>query len=216
MMAKNSSAALIGSSLTSFYSGMSEQERQDIKDCLLYAELYASEKFDRQQLWTSWMNRYQRGLLKLGFTLTGFIVENPIQIESARDFDRVTFDAMSKVGSAHLAELAHTSFSAMKSSEHAKVFLDSWFSTGRSESFQVVPCENLPSGELQVLVCGLNMTSRTVVEGPFFWNNINSEMTVRINGGSFAFNSTTYAEHRARVRTELGDQAKRYITEIEL
>lgn len=216
MIDTRSSAALVGNSLTSFYSGISDQERQDIKDCLLYAELYANEKFDRQQLWKSWMDRYQRELVKLGFTLTSFIVEIPIQIWTARDFDRVTFNAMGKVGSARLVELAHTSFKSMKASDHAKAFLGSWFSTGRSESFQVVPCEKLPNGELQVLVCGLNMTSRTVVKGGIFWKDIYSEMIVRMNGGSFAFSRGVYAEHRKRVRAQLGDQARRYITEIEL
>jgi hypothetical protein len=217
MSPAHSSAVLVGKNLASFAAGMSAQDRQDIKDCLLYAELRANEKYDRQTLWASWMNRYQRELVKLGFVLNGILVEGPpIRIWTARDFNRVTFRTLEQAGSRRLVELAQVSFEAMKTSAHAKMFLASWFSSGRSESFQVVPCEKTADGDVQVMVCGLNMITDVVVKGMFFWKDIYPEMTIRINGGSFVLNPDAYAQHRERVRAQLGDDAQRYITELEL
>lgn len=71
---------MIGGTLVVFVPGMPEGEKQDIQDCLLYAEVFANRGSGKQR-W-AWLSHYQYALLNLGLTLTSYIVERPLLISN--------------------------------------------------------------------------------------------------------------------------------------
>ena len=74
-------AKMIGSTLTSFVGEVSEASKQDIQDCLLYAQLYADRR-GGAGTW-AWPSNYQYALLSLGFSLKAYIIEQPLLISDA-------------------------------------------------------------------------------------------------------------------------------------
>lgn len=205
----SSNSLLMANNLISFLPGIDAQERADIQDCLLLAELCASDTFDRKRNWEGWINAYQQKLAAFGLSRTSAIDQKSSVFKKPEDFQRQASLLVARINSPRLADLVQASLQAMFNSEHAKVFFSSWFSAGRSESFQIVPCEKRESGQIHIVICGLQMTSITKPKPWSSWISMlpiwpfDYEMRLFLKGGGFVFDSARYAEHRDRVRNEL-------------
>lgn len=205
---------LQGRNFVSFTPGISAQLRADILDCLLYAQLSADQKYDRHRRWKAWVEHYQRIIYQTGGRLTGSIDPGVVTIRRLRDLRYLPASAFGRATSPELHALMAGSLQALLSSEHANTFFSSWISSGQSESFQVVPCRASGTGAVDILVCGLQMTTRAVQPGLLFWDALSGDMLVRTNGASFSLTEQSYAPHREKISHHLTDFAKKTIAEL--
>lgn len=218
----NSNSLLMANNLVSFLPGIDAQERADIQDCLLLAELCAFEAYDRKRNWEGWINAYQQKLVTCGLSRTSVIDQKSAVFNKSKDFQRQAALLVARITSPRLAELAKSSLQLMFNSEHAKDFFSSWFSVGRSESFQIVPCEKRESGQIHIVICGLQMISLTKPKPWYSWISripmwpLNYEMRLLLKGGGFVFDSAQYALNRDRVRKELQGRGAERIKRIPL
>ncbi|GFM78701.1 hypothetical protein PSCICM_45200 [Pseudomonas cichorii] len=218
----SSNSLLMANNLVSFLPGFDAQERADIQDCLLLAELCAFDAFDRKKNWDGWINAYQQKLVVCGLSRTSAIDQKSAVFKKPKDFQSQAALLVARITSPRLAELAKSSLQDMFNSEHAKVFFSSWFSVGRSESFQMVPCEKRESGQIHIVICGLKMLSLTKPKPWYSWISkipmwpLSYEMKLLLKGGGFVFDNTQYALNRDRVRKELQDRGAERIKRIPL
>ena len=207
-------SVLQGRNFVSFAPGISAQLRADILDCLLYAQLSADQKHDRYRNWKPWIEQYQRTIYQKGGRLTGSIDPGMVTIRRLRDLRYLPASAFGRATSPELHALMAGSLHTLLGSEHANTFFSSWFSSGQSESFQVVPCRASGTGAVDVLVCGLQMTTRGVKPGLLFWDTLSGDMIVRTNGASFSLTEQSYAPYREKISRYLTDAAKKAIAEL--
>ncbi|EPJ79631.1 hypothetical protein CFII64_20473 [Pseudomonas sp. CFII64] len=192
-----SGVLLCGQSLVSFSSGMSEQERNDILDCLNYSELRADGKSDRRQAWRKWINHYQAGLFKSGFELSGALSSNIVAITERRELLDVARDAIQGSGHRELSELAHSALNTFLRSQQVEAFFQNGFSVSQNESFQVVPCCRVATGAIDVMVCGIHM-QRDTTDGSWL-DRPESFMKIRMDGGAYRYSAQAYEPYRAKV-----------------
>jgi hypothetical protein len=221
MSAISADSMLSGSNLVSFSHGVAAQERADILDVLLLAELTASERHDRVQEWEQWVAAYQAVLTLAGLTPQGELAQKPVRVSSEREFRRESAKLVQTIRPRQLAAVAESSLAKMFASEHARVFFSTWFgfSAGRSDSFQIVPCERGASGKVNIAACGLQMVTRTRIRLPFIGliqNPHSYRMTLTFKGGNFVYEQNRYAPHRARVQRETAAKAIESILRIDL
>ncbi|MCF5498489.1 hypothetical protein GIV79_13180, partial [Pseudomonas syringae] len=71
-------AAYLGDipSMVAFLPGLSSEERTDIQDVLLEAQLFAGKQFDFKTQWSSWMHYYRSRLKARGIQQKGVILGN--------------------------------------------------------------------------------------------------------------------------------------------
>ena len=210
----NDESVLQGRNFVSFAPGISAQLRADVLDCLLYAQLSADQKYDRHHSWKPWIDQYQRVIYQKGGRLSGAIDPGVVTIRRMRDLRYLPASAFGRATSPELRTLMNGSLQALLNSEHANTFFNSWFSSGQSESFQVVPCRASGTGAVDVLVCGMQMTTRAVKPALLFWDTLSGDMVVRTNGASFSLTEQSYAPHREKISHYLTDNAKKAIAEL--
>jgi len=214
-----SKSILVGTNLVSFLPGVSAENRADILDALLLAELIASERYNREKNWEQWMDAYRAVLVESGLTSRGSLSQRPVKVSNKQGFRREAAKLTQTITPAQLAVAARSALDEMFNSDHARVFFSSWFNfnSGRSDSLQIVPCERAASGEINLAVCGLQMVTRIKVKVPvIFIPNwpIAYEMTLTLKGGGFVYKSDVYARHRERVQKELLLRAAENISRI--
>jgi len=192
-----SDVLLSGQSLVSFSSGMSEQERNDILDCLNYSELRATRKSDRRQAWRKWINYYQAGLFNSGFELSGALNYNMVAITERQELLEVARNAIQTSGHAELSELAHKALNTLLRSQQVEAFFQNGFSVSQSENFQVVPCRRVSTGAIDVMVCGIHM-QRDTTDGSWL-DRPESFMKIRVDGGAYRYSAQAYEPYRAKV-----------------
>lgn len=221
MTVKTSDYLILGSSLVSFLPGVSEQDRADILDVLLLAELSASGQYDRHKQWEAWIAAYQAALNESGLTAQGSLAPKPVKVRSQRRFRREAAKLVMTINPQQLAVLAQSALDQMFSSAHAQSFFKHWFgfNAGRSDSFQVIPCQQATSGVINIAVCGLEMVTRTRTNLPLIGilqNPFRYEMTLSLRGAGFIFNREIHAQYRARVQKQLQDMNREVLELISL
>lgn len=212
MTDKQAHALLGDNSLVSFSSGLSDQGRNDILECLSFADTDASQKHSRRDAWTSWINRYQRGLFNNGFTLSGVLNSEILSITDRRDLPDVARKAIQASAHTELAELARSALDTLLRGAHAESFFQGWFKSGLSESFQVVPCRKDATGRVEVMVCGFNLRTETL-QGGWLEDSL-SGMTLRVNGGAYMYSPEAYEPYRERVLARLEKHSLRYFESL--
>ena len=221
MTAKPTDSMILGSCLVSFLPEVSAQDRSDILDVLLLAELRASAQYHRHKQWEAWIGAYQAGLSESGLTAQGSLAPEPVSVRSQERFRREAAKLLTAIHPQQLAVVAESALDQMFNSAHAQSFFKHWFgfNAGRSDSFQVVPCQPTTSGIINIAACGLEMVTRTRARLPIIGipqNPFQYEMTLRFRGEGFVFNSEIYARHRARVRDQLLDISREIPAPINL
>lgn len=212
-MSSRSDTLLAGNNLVSFEASISSSLRDDILDCLLYAEQSADKKHDRSVHWKLWIEQFQRVIYQKGARLTGSINPDQVVIEHLRELRQVPYMIAGSATSRELQAVLQRSIGTLLDSNHAKTFFNSWFSSGRSEAFQVIPCV-VSQGGVNIMVCGLQMTTRTIRPGRFPWEVLGGDLTIRSSGGSFLFTEDSYRPYREGIMACLNRQARQAIHEL--
>lgn len=205
---------LAGDSVVSFDEGMSSTLKDDIMDCLLHAQLSADARYDKRRMWQPWIEEYKAQLWRAGGQRTGAVIPRPSKISRLSTLSSLRLVTSGAASSPPLQKLLKQSLDTLMASEHAQTFFNTWFTSGRSESFQVVSCETDRGGGANVLVCGLELTTKALGPGRFFWEVLAGEMTVVANGAACRFTAQGYAPHRQRVQDFLVRQARQAIVEL--
>jgi hypothetical protein len=213
-MSSRSDTLLMGNNLVSFEASISGNLRDDILDCLLYAEQSADKKYDRSVHWKLWIEQFQRVIYKKGGRLTGSIDPDQVVIEHLRELRYVPYMIAGSATSRELQAVLERSISTLLDGSHAKTFFNSWFSSGRSESFQVIPCVVGQGAGVNILVCGLQMTTRAFKPGRAPWEVPGGDLTIRSNGGSFLLTEESYQPYREGIMAHLNRHTRQAILEL--
>lgn len=205
---------LMGRSLVSFEATISATLRDDVMNCLLYAQLSADTKYDRKRNWRRWVEQYQRVIYQKGGLISGAINPVRLDIRHLRELRHLPYRLAGGATSPTLQALLEASIMQLMDGEHAQAFFGSWFTTGRSESMQVIPCQASGSTGASIMVCGLHMTTRALAQGSWFWEILSGVMTVRANGASFTLTEQNYAPFRQQIADYLDTQAQQAIIQL--
>lgn len=214
-----SQSLIAGSNLVSFIPGVTAEERALVLRCLLYAEIGSSKAFDRTAAWKNWINSYQQLLSFSGFQRTGVLDGGPVNVSNKRGFQRESAKMIGRVRSPDLAAAAQRGLDTLFKSAHAQSFFKNWFdlNSGRSDSFQVIPCQKNASGQIHIAVCGLQMVTRTKVKLiPWGVWPLTYQMTLLLQGGTYSFDKAIYEKNKARVDRELLDARIESLKPIDL
>lgn len=207
----NIDAAIIGNNLISFFPGMSAREKSDIQDVVTYADLSSSMKFDKQELWSSWIFNYRQRLETHGFKQTSFIVPDSKVLGSPNELGSEIFQIVGSHGSARLADMVKKAFSAARINDVVKVFFQQATVSDKGRFMQLVPCEKTASGDVVILFCGIYLS--------FSADALHADgkrVILYIRGGRYLFKSDVYASRRDAVSTYLDNRMDQILTHTKL
>lgn len=207
----DSNASLLGGrdSVVAFVPGVSVQERADIEDVSLFAQLSASHSYDRQEHWSSWMHVYRARLEARGFQRISVVTGDSELLSSVDDLSTATFKIVGSAASRPLMDLVRRSFHSLGINQIAEAFFDQGGASANLGNFQITPCERSASGSMSVLLCGLRLSSDDYSAGQ-------PRLILHLKGGVYRFNEQAYAQHRASVTDYLKGKANAYIRRIQL
>lgn len=204
-------AVVVGGCLLSFTSDVNLQDKQDIQDCLLYAELAANEKYPGHASNKSWFDYYQGRLLKAGFTLKTIISSEPFRASSVRQILKISHALIGRMGSDRLGQLVEDTYGALKLDEFAWEFFRGNVSRGGMGILKCAPCERLQSGETVVCLYGMRYSTIATQQDFFFWSEFDKEVVIIPNGGVFAFNREIFENYRTRVHEKIDAYSERVL-----
>ncbi|MCD5994344.1 hypothetical protein KDX38_12050 [Pseudomonas sp. CDFA 602] len=209
MYSGTSNAVYLGDvpSMAAFLPGLSDEERSDVQDVLLDAQLFADRQFGFQEQWSSWMHYYRNRLGARGLQTAGLVLGDSLVVSSVQDLMTAAFRVSGLPGHDDLAEMVKRSFAAMGIFQAAEAYFLGGFDQGHLGSFQVVPCKRHGPDEILILLCSLHVSTDTYSAGT-------RRLLFHFKGGSYVFSRKIYQAHRDEVVRYLGGRAQGLIRAI--
>ena len=201
-------AIKVGATWVSFVGGLSREDKQDIQDCLLYAELRANRAGSEGFVWLS---HYQSTLLSLGFNLQSYIVDRPLLVLDIRQVDEYAVEVSGVHSTQRLAQSLGEVFDAMPISQDALSYLRQPVERAQTLHYQCVPCEKTQEGHVIVFVCGLALSCQRMRS-----RGRTHDVYLNAKGGAFVLNRMIYARHRAQVQEAVRQAAAHMISVIDI
>lgn len=211
MNTNDGGAARLGdiSSLVAFAPGMASQDKADIQDVLLDAQLFASHVYDFNRQWTTWMHYYRSRLAARGLKRKSLVMDDSLLVSSTDDLMEATFRITGTGGRDQLGELVRRSFAAMGVLEAAQAYFNHGVDRTRLGSFQIVPCARSQAGQNLLLLCGLHLSADEYSAG-------GRRLLFYFKGASYVFDSSVHTAYRDDVRRYLKTKANALIQGLEI
>lgn len=203
MSADTGNAAYLGTipSMVAFLPRLASEERTDIQNVLLDAQLFADRQFDFKAQWGSWMHYYRSRLKARGIQQKGVVLGDSLVVSSADDLLDATFKVSHPADRKRLGGLVQRAVAALGVNQAAESYFQNGFDQGRLGSFQVVPCEKYEPDRVLLLLCSLHLSVDEYAAG-------SRRLLFHFKGGSYTFDSKAYAAHRDEVMDYLDGRAQ--------
>lgn len=200
-------AAKVSAGLEVFAKNIADQDRQDIVDLMLYAEVSASNKYDKNEQGGKWMDYYQGRLVKYGCTLEAFVAPDVLVASDWKSFLGLTYKVEGVVGAQEFIGHVKASFDALQITKKAMFFFQGYSGSERAVTINISSSELTEKGTILLLFFGLQLSSSIEVKRFFFKDETFYDLTIRPNGGAFLFDRNKYATHRADILIKLKEAA---------
>ncbi|MFA0996269.1 MULTISPECIES: hypothetical protein [Pseudomonas syringae group] len=203
MSSDTGNAAYLGNiqSMVAFLPGLSSEERTDLQDVLLDAQLFAGEQYDFKTQWSSWIHYYRSRLKARGIQQKGVILGDSLVLSSVDDLLQATFKVSNSADRERLGGMVQRAVSAMGVNQAAQIYFQNGLDQGLLGSFQVVPCEKYEPDRTLLLLCSLHLSVDNHAVG-------SRRLLFHFKGGSYTFDRTVYAAHRNDVARYLDGKAQ--------
>ena len=201
-------------SLVSFVNDIGEQERADVLNSTLLAQLASDKKFDREKDTKNWYNFYRTVLSNVGWVVQEFHFEEYKSKSASLQISKVIIEILADLVTENELAAVQRVMESLENPDN-KPWWDifSTESSGPSSNgnMQILPCKVDKSG--QVVMClGTFYFSASSTETRWFWFNYSSTDIHMYKGAQIStLNMSVYDQVRQEVIEKLGDNAKNFV-----
>lgn len=205
-----SSATVLGSNLLAFFSGLSRQDKQYIKDSMRWAQFQADLRHDRRRAPVQWFEFYSGGLWSVGW---GLEHEPVIIVDKNFSGDLLESWAKSLSGLVSRAKLKQVQ-ETFQLLEHNVAGLDLFTESARQwGDFRFLPAQYNRHNELEIVISNVRLLSANWVSTYLFWDVEYSKSQLDIQSRRFVITPRQMNKYRADLSEAVREMR---IKEIEL
>ena len=205
-------------SLVAFTAGLEKQQKQDVLNSTLIAQLGANKLFNRETQTEQWYGKYHEILENVGWVINSFDFTKYSVSGSSFKVQQVVAEMLAAIASENALLITKSAMEAVKSlSADSKGFSiwDTHTHDSGAGNFQIAPCSN-SDGNVVMAISAFHFTAQTV-DYSFLWFDYSSSTTTVYKGGeAVVLNEEIYALVRAAIIKKLGDHAVNYIANLEI
>ncbi|MDI2142867.1 MULTISPECIES: hypothetical protein [unclassified Pseudomonas] len=205
-----SSSSVVESNLLAFFSGVSHQEKQYIKDSMRWAEYQANLRHDRQRRPVDWFEFYSGTLWSVGWELEGapvIVVENNF---SGNVLDIWAKSMSTLLSRGKISQMRET-FKLLETHPEGLDLLTQ--STRKLGDFSFSPAFYNSSQELEMVISNVRMLSNNWGSRYLFWEVDHSMSKLDIQSRRLVVTSKKMDQHRSGLSDAVKEMRRK---EIEL
>jgi hypothetical protein len=209
-------AYLDNKSIVSFVAGVSPENRQDILDSTLLAQLAAGHLYPDPQDLKKWYEKYTEVLRNIGWSIQANEFSEVTSSGSLFEMKNAILGIISAAFGGNYVAIVTKVLDALKglSDSDSKIvaFEKNTHSAGKG-TFQLALVEEI-NDAVALHMAGFIISTSSVVKRILFFSSKKETATVSSNSMACTLNKETYATVRSTVKQKLGDKAQQYIAEI--
>lgn len=209
---------VVGRSLVSFVNNVPKQQKDDVLNSSLLAQLAADARYKVKEENQKWSKAYTEVMENIGWVMQDFQFHEIENKQSDFKLSNVILEIVSELvgGNQKIMNLLKASLDALKESTEELSLFSHRNHGDKIRSFQVVPCEVDESGQvITVFVCFLFEASQTD-DDYLFWEWHSRDIKLSVGSQTCALNENLYAKLRDDVLNKLGVNGSTYIKKLVL
>lgn len=209
-------AYLDNKSIVSFVGGVSRENRQDILDSTLLAQLAAGHLYPDPQDLKKWYEKYTEVLRNIGWSIQANEFSEVASSGSLFEMKNAILGIVSAAFGGNYVAIVTKVLDALKglSDSDSKIvaFEKNTHSAGKG-TFQLALVEEV-NDAVALRMAGFIISTTSEVKRILFFSSKKESATVSSNSMACTLNKEVYATVRNTVKQKLGDKAQQFITEI--
>lgn len=222
---KKEGAAVVANNVVSFVSGMSKQNKEDIKNSILFATLVAN-KACPELSGERWYNKYMEVMHNAcGWAPNGLGYAKYTATEQSFTMDEVGLAILTKAVAAiavpganalALIGVAQQALEALSASQKPLKLFESKSRTHTGGAFNIASCVESEDGEVAMSVGYVDFSTTQRVTDVLFLNWHSDSVSISQVATALMFNQSVHAEVRDDLLAKLGKNAVSAVEEYEI
>lgn len=205
-------------SLVSFTSHLNTQQKEDVLNSTMLAQLAANAKYDRFTQTEDWYKFYTEVMGKIGWVMQGFKFE---KFQSNQTDFKISQEVLqlltALIGSdEELMNVVKETIDGLAKSQEGVSLFSSNSASANRENFQILPCTVDKSNQINVCFLGSSFQASQVDSNYFFFTYAKQDIALFKAGQVVTLNEDVYAQVREEVKTKLGTRAKDFVHNLDI
>ncbi|WP_377481998.1 MAG: hypothetical protein P2A85_29580 (plasmid) [Microcoleus anatoxicus] len=210
------SAQVNAGSLTSFVENLTGQDKSDVMNSTLLAQLSANKMHDRMQAPMDWYKYYINVLENIGWNLPGFAFDTYTSGGSTVNLDKAVLGILAAIATGGEIALVQATMNALQAQSADSAPMNIWnanTSGGNNGNFQIIPVANVNDNVVMMMV-GMQFKARTSSGGFLWWTWKSTDIDIKRAANKFELNKDVYKQVRQQIIDKLGDKAKTFVANL--
>lgn len=210
------SAAVVYGSLISFVANIGPQNKQDVLNSTLLAQLAASKQFDRENDPIGWYRFYTTVLENVGWVIQEFAFDKFNASGSQFSVDKVVLEIIAAILSEDEMAIAQATLEAMKALDNGDGRLVLFESTSHSlqqGNFQIGLATDV-GGVVALKLGAFHFATTNNVTKVLFFSFSDESTSFHKSSQVVSLNQSIYSRVRGAVINKLGDRAKKFVLDL--
>ncbi|XP_078371717.1 uncharacterized protein LOC144655353 [Oculina patagonica] len=204
-------------SLVSFTSELQGQQKEDVLNSTLLAQLAANKKYDRFDDPENWYKYYTSVMGQIGWVMQSFTFDQYKSSQAGFKIYDVVLQLLSRLIGDYeeLMKVVIETLNSLEKSEAGLTLFSSNSTSAKHGSFQILPC-TVVNEQVTVGFLGSYFTASQVARNYFFFSYSKQDISLFKSDQVFTLNEGVYAHVREEVKKKLGERAKDFVKNLDL
>ncbi|CAH3015902.1 unnamed protein product, partial [Porites evermanni] len=204
-------------SLASFVKNLTGQQKQDVLNSTLLAQLAASKKFDRQKETTKWYDFYKYVLENVGWVIQSFQFQDYQTSNSSFKLSEVTLEILGALvePEAEIMKVVKATIDSLAKSKRGIALFDSGSTSGRDGNFQIMPCTLDQSQQITLALMAFKFNAHNYEDDFFFFTWGSGHIELHYATQTCTLNEDVYSQVRQDIIKKLGKRAHTFVENLD-
>jgi hypothetical protein len=213
------SAQVNAGSLTSFTQNLSGQNKNDVKNSTLFAQLAANVAYDRTKDPINWYKNYVEVLGQIGWNQPAFAFDTYSSGGSTVQMDEAVLGILARIATGDELAMVAATMEGLKSlgsdTKQMKIW-DASACNGSNGNFQIFPVDRVPNGDVVMVLTGMQFNATTSHGRFLWWSWSSTSINIQRAADKFVLNESVYETVRAAIVQKLGERAVQLVADIDI
>lgn len=212
------SAVVNAGSLSSFTQNLTGQQKFDVQNSTLLAQLAATKKFDRYKQTEEWYKFYIKVLENIGWIMPSFAFDTYTSGSQTINIDKAVLDILSVIVGPSGLDLISRTMGALEALDEDSRPMQIWnanSNSGNDGVFQIYPVD-VVNGDLVMILAGMGFSADKHVSNFLWFSWETTSINLKRYADKCILNEQVYAQVREAVVEKLGDNALDVVAGIEI
>ena len=210
---------VVAGGVVAFTEVLSGQNKADILNGLLIAQLAAGRKFDREVQTDKWYDFYKTVLENIGFVLESFEFSRYNNSDLEFKMDAVVLEILAAAATGNQMAVVKAALDAMRKLEaedHRVVLFNTHSSSLEGGNFQCGPCTVAENGDVAVTIGAFHFKSSDHTGSFLFFHWGSKSVSLYKGIQKSILNVDVYSQVRQQIIRKLGSHAQTFIQNLDI